>query len=52
VSTVNSRVLDRFTLAEQDGSPITEARRLHIQVAVISAIEALAWSPRYSQRAN
>lgn len=52
VSTVNSRVLDRFTLAEQDGSPITEARRLHIQVAVISAIEALAWSPRHSQRPN
>jgi UTP:GlnB (protein PII) uridylyltransferase len=51
VSTVNSRVLDRFTLAEQDGSPISEARRLHIQVAVITAIEALAWSPR-SQRTN
>jgi [protein-PII] uridylyltransferase len=46
VSTVNARAVDRFTLAEQDGSPITEARRLHIQVAVISAIEALAWSPR------
>jgi UTP:GlnB (protein PII) uridylyltransferase len=46
VSTVNSRVLDRFTLAEQDGTPISEARRLHIQVAVISAIEALAWQPR------
>ena len=52
VSTVNARVLDRFTLAEQDGSPITEARRLHIQVAVITAIEALAWSPRNSQRPN
>jgi UTP:GlnB (protein PII) uridylyltransferase len=51
VSTVNSRVFDRFTLAEQDGSPISEARRLHIQVAVISAIEALAWSPR-AQRSN
>jgi [protein-PII] uridylyltransferase len=46
VSTVNSRVLDRFTLAEQDGTPISEARRLHIQVAVITAIEALAWQPR------
>jgi [protein-PII] uridylyltransferase len=51
VSTVNSRVFDRFTLAEHDGSPISEARRLHIQVAVISAIEALAWSPRL-QRSN
>jgi UTP:GlnB (protein PII) uridylyltransferase len=50
VRTVASRVLDRFTLAEQDGAPITEARRLHIQVAVITAIEALAWSPRLSQR--
>ncbi|HWO10306.1 MAG TPA: hypothetical protein VNN80_12520 [Polyangiaceae bacterium] len=50
VNTVNSRVRDRFTLAEQDGSPISEARRLHIQVAVISAIEALAWHPRPSQR--
>lgn len=46
VSTVNSRVRDRFILAEQDGTPISEARRLHIQVAVISAIEALAWQPR------
>jgi [protein-PII] uridylyltransferase len=46
VRTVASRVLDRFTLAEQDGSPIAESRRLHIQVAVLTAIEALAWSPR------
>jgi UTP:GlnB (protein PII) uridylyltransferase len=51
VRTLASRVLDRFTLAEQDGSPISEARRLNIQVAVISAIESLAWSPRNSQRA-
>lgn len=50
VNTVNSRVRDRFTLAEHDGSPITEARRLHIQVAVISAIESLVWKPRPSQR--
>jgi len=52
VSTVNARVLDRFTLAEQDGTPISEARRLHIQVAVISAIEALAWQPRAALRSN
>ena len=45
-----SRVLDRFTLAEQDGSPISESRRLNIQVAVISAIESLVWTPRNSQR--
>ena len=50
VQTMASRVLDRFTLAEQDGSPISEARRLNIQVAVISAIESLVWTPRHSQR--
>lgn len=50
VRTLASRVLDRFTLAEQDGSPISESRRLNIQVAVISAIESLAWTPRHSQR--
>jgi UTP:GlnB (protein PII) uridylyltransferase len=50
VRTLNSRVLDRFTLAEHDGSPISDARRLNIQVAVISAIESLAWTPRPSQR--
>ena len=50
VRTVNSRVLDRFTLAEHDGAPISDARRLNIQVAVISAIESLAWTPRPSQR--
>jgi [protein-PII] uridylyltransferase len=50
VSTLAARVLDRFTLAEQDGSSITEARRLHIQVAVISAIESLVFTPRASQR--
>ncbi|MEO8183765.1 MAG: hypothetical protein ABI895_33490 [Deltaproteobacteria bacterium] len=50
VRTLASRVLDRFTLAEQDGSSISEARRLNIQVAVISAIESLAWTPRNSQR--
>jgi UTP:GlnB (protein PII) uridylyltransferase len=50
VRTLASRVFDRFTLAEQDGSPISEGRRLHIQVAVITAIESLAWSPRASNR--
>jgi [protein-PII] uridylyltransferase len=50
VQTLASRVFDRFTLAEQDGSPISEGRRLHIQVAVITAIESLAWSPRASNR--
>lgn len=48
VRTMASRVLDRFTLAEHDGSPISESRRLHIQVAVISAIESLVYRPRAS----
>lgn len=48
VNTVDSRVRDRFTLAEDDGAPITEGRRLHLQVAVISAIESLVWRPRSS----
>jgi hypothetical protein len=50
VSTVNARAVDRLTLAEQDGSSIAEARGC-VQVVVISAIEALAWSPR-AQRSN
>jgi hypothetical protein len=50
VRTLASRVSDRFTLAEHDGSPISEARRLNIQVAVISAIESLVWTPRNTQR--
>lgn len=39
VRTVESRVFDRFTLVEFDGSPITPARRLDIQVAVMHAVE-------------
>ncbi len=33
------RVVDRFKIAEQDGSPVGPARRLEIQVAVLNAIE-------------
>jgi [protein-PII] uridylyltransferase len=39
VSTKGGRVFDRFTVVELDGSPIGDARRLEIQVAVLSAIE-------------
>jgi [protein-PII] uridylyltransferase len=39
VRTQYSRVFDRFTLAERDGSPISESRRLEIQVTVLSTIE-------------
>jgi UTP:GlnB (protein PII) uridylyltransferase len=33
------RVVDRFKIAERDGAPVGPARRLEIQVAVLSAIE-------------
>jgi UTP:GlnB (protein PII) uridylyltransferase len=39
VRTVNRRVIDRFKIAEFDGSPVGELRRLEIQVAVLSAAE-------------
>jgi len=39
VRTVDNRVFDRFRLVEFDGSPISSARRLEIQVAVLNAIE-------------
>jgi UTP:GlnB (protein PII) uridylyltransferase len=39
VRTVEHRVFDRFRLMEFDGTPINSARRLEIQVAVLSAIE-------------
>ncbi len=39
VRTVGSRVLDRFTIQEPDGSSVSPARRFEIQVAVLTAIE-------------
>jgi [protein-PII] uridylyltransferase len=39
VRTRDGRVFDRFEVVELDGSPINEARRLEIQVAVLGAIE-------------
>jgi UTP:GlnB (protein PII) uridylyltransferase len=57
VRTFSTRVFDRFTIAEFDGSPISEARRLQIQVGVLSAIET-PWSvpelkrPARERRAN
>lgn len=41
VHTEGARVRDRFTLAETDGRPIRPDRRLAIQVAVLSALEAV-----------
>lgn len=39
VRTVEGRVFDRFHIVEFDGRPINPARRLEIQVAVLSAIQ-------------
>ncbi|MEN9579531.1 MAG: hypothetical protein RJA70_2540 [Pseudomonadota bacterium] len=39
VKTVQRRVVDRFTITELDGSPVSDERRLAIQVAVLSAAE-------------
>jgi [protein-PII] uridylyltransferase len=39
VRTRDGRVFDRFEIVELDGSPINEARRLEIQVAVLGAVE-------------
>ena len=38
IRTEASRVYDRFTIVELDGSPIRDARRLTIQVEVMTAI--------------
>ncbi len=39
IRTVGSRVQDQFSIAELDGGPISDDRRLKIQVAVLSALE-------------
>ena len=39
VRTERGRVVDRFQIAELNGEPVGEARRLEIQVAVLSAAE-------------
>ena len=42
VKTNGSRVFDRFSIVELDGSPITAGRRLEIQVAVLTAVDPVA----------
>jgi [protein-PII] uridylyltransferase len=42
VTTENGQVIDRFTIAELDGSPVVRHRRGAVQTAVLSAIDALA----------
>jgi [protein-PII] uridylyltransferase len=49
VRTVSGRVFDRFTVVEFDGSGISPARRLDIQVAVLHAIEPARRSSPPSQ---
>jgi UTP:GlnB (protein PII) uridylyltransferase len=39
IRTTGARVLDRFTIAELDGSSIADERRFAIQVAILSALE-------------
>lgn len=45
VKTTGTRVYDRFHIVEFDGSPISPARRLDIQVAVISAVDPVGGEP-------
>ena len=39
VKRVSGGVVDRFTIAENDGSPIRAAKRLALQVAVLGAVD-------------
>lgn len=39
VKTIGTRVVDRFSVTELDGSPVAPARRLELQVGVLSAAE-------------
>ena len=39
VKRIAGGVLDRFTIAEHDGSPIRAAKRLALQVAVLTAVD-------------
>jgi [protein-PII] uridylyltransferase len=41
VKTTGTRVFDRFSIVEFDGSPINATRRLEIQVAVLSAVDPI-----------
>jgi [protein-PII] uridylyltransferase len=41
VKTTGTRVYDRFSIVEFDGSPINATRRLEIQVAVLSAVDPI-----------
>jgi len=48
VKTRGNRVFDRFHIVELDGSPISPARRLEIQVAVLSAVDPVIERQRAS----
>jgi len=44
VKTTGTRVFDRFSIVEFDGSPISPSRRLEIQVAVLTAVDPIVGS--------
>jgi [protein-PII] uridylyltransferase len=48
VKTTGQRVFDRFHIVELDNSPISAARRLEIQVAVLSAVDPVIERQRAS----
>jgi hypothetical protein len=48
VKTVSNRVFDRFHIVEFDGSAIGAARRLEIQVAVLTAVDPVIERQRIS----
>ncbi len=50
VKTTGTRVFDRFHIVEFDNSPISSARRLEIQVAVISAVDPVGEAMPASQQ--
>ena len=51
VRTTGTRVYDRFSIVELDGSPITTGRRLEIQVAVLTAVDPLIGHQVHAARA-
>ena len=51
VKTTGTRVYDRFSIVELDGSPISPSRRLEIQVAVLTAVDPIVGGQQVSSSA-
>ena len=51
VKTTGTRVYDRFSIVELDGSPISPSRRLEIQVAVLTAVDPIVGGQHVSSSA-